>query len=372
MTAITTPPVRLVAGVAAQLVQPQTYILGAVTVANLSPFLIAVQVGSRSTWLQPFTEAMYPLAGSLSAPIGLSPTLPAGTTVTAGTAAQVTATWYEVGQEPPGSWPVSLTAQAVTAAILAGAQVTTVDKPVTLEGGTFVSDPAYNTGTMYDVTGYQSVNITVNAYKTVSAGVPVARTVFITWFTLGVITSTETFSFICSANYLTDFATRYSTSVKGTAVQISFGAISSPGNPITTVYTMSASNRPADIRGAAYFAGSGAWAQFPIGDNTDTDGRDRFSSCAVASFPSGRTLTAYPNTWDGPFQLQALCTAPAAVVNVTVGAYGIGKQRLAAGTLSNLSTTTLSSIAPRRPLYVDVQLASGSLAAGDLSFTLTQ
>jgi hypothetical protein len=402
MTAITTPPVLLTQNKAAQLVQPQTYVLGSVVIANLSPYALTVQVGARQVFQQPFTEALYSLDGALSAPIGLTPTLPAGAAVPSGTSAQAAATWYEVGQTPAGSWPVSLTAQAVTAALAGnvglvagttvgltsgtsiglvagtsvalangtsvalafGSQVTTIDYPNLLETGTYNTSGGINTGNSYNVSGYSAVivNYQASAYSS-----PVTRMVTLQWFTNGTLVATETCSFLSSTYGGNQYGGRYVTATKGTTVRIMLGSATAVLN---TSYSLTATFRPPDPH-SSYFSASDAWGQYAIGNNGDTDGRDRFSACAVYALGAGGSAIAYPNTYDGPINFQAV-NFGSATVNLSVGVLGQPNNRLVGITLVGAQGQVVSLIAPRRPIYVGVALSSGATAASDLSFTLTQ
>jgi hypothetical protein len=78
-----------------------------VVISNLSGTLMQVQVAGQTAWLEPFAAMIYNV-GSSHQNIVLTPQ--PGATVTGGT---VQATWYTEGEEPSGTWPISLTADAV-------------------------------------------------------------------------------------------------------------------------------------------------------------------------------------------------------------------------------------------------------------------
>lgn len=133
---LTSPPITVAAGTPASLATPGNSPWAAVVISNLSPFLLQIQGGvvGGAAWLEPFTANLYCVDGS-HAPIGIEPQSLGGVTPAAGAGSQVQATWYAPGEEPSGSWPVSLTAQAISAGI-AGVLSTQGQTDVLISGST--------------------------------------------------------------------------------------------------------------------------------------------------------------------------------------------------------------------------------------------
>lgn len=133
---------------------------GYVVISNLSPMLCAVEGGY---WLQPWTAQVYPVATADT--VNITPQL---TTNPGTTTGNITIDWYLAGENPPGSFPVSLTSQAITAAITSGA--ITALQPQAAMGGSPVTPagPGQETFTWPSGGPYSSVTITVsNASPTV-------------------------------------------------------------------------------------------------------------------------------------------------------------------------------------------------------------
>lgn len=83
-----------------------------VVVDNASPYTCAVNIGSPQHWLEAFTSDIYDI------PAGATVTItPTAALVGASTDATLTATFYRADETPGGTYPVSLTSQAVVAAL---------------------------------------------------------------------------------------------------------------------------------------------------------------------------------------------------------------------------------------------------------------
>lgn len=83
-----------------------------VVVDNASPYTCAVNIGSPQHWLEAFTSDSYDI------PAGASVTItPSAVLTGASTDANLTATFYRADETPGGTYPVSLTSQAVVAAL---------------------------------------------------------------------------------------------------------------------------------------------------------------------------------------------------------------------------------------------------------------
>ena len=132
---LTTGPFPLTAGEAVQLTPPASA-WSAVVITNLSPYLLAVQIGADSEWLNPWTEQAYPSPSS-HAPIVATPSVIAGAAV--GVAeSQVNATWFAEGEKVSGSYPSALAGAAVQS-VQGSATGIPVDV-TTLGGGAFNSE----------------------------------------------------------------------------------------------------------------------------------------------------------------------------------------------------------------------------------------
>lgn len=116
MAVLTSPPQAIAPGQGDQIGPPNNTPWAHVVISNLSPYLLQVTVDANVYWLNPFTEDIYG-SGTTHNPVNLTAQALAGATVPAGTSAQVQARWYGPDDQPEGNWPVSLTAQAVQAAI---------------------------------------------------------------------------------------------------------------------------------------------------------------------------------------------------------------------------------------------------------------
>jgi hypothetical protein len=110
---LTTPPQAIAVGTPVQIPYPTNTPWAGVVISNLSTLLLNVQVGGQQYWLNPFTEMLYDVSSS-HAPVVLNAQNITGVTVQ-GSSNQVQATWYADGEEPTGTWPVSLTAQELAA-----------------------------------------------------------------------------------------------------------------------------------------------------------------------------------------------------------------------------------------------------------------
>lgn len=162
---VTTPAVQLTTTQGAQLPPPQSGsgTLAAVVIANLSPYVLTLTIGPNQVYLQPWTENLYSLGTANSVPVGVSAASPPGTTVPAGSSAQVTATWYQPQEIPQGAWPVSLTANAIAAAIAAAVQAT-ITNPTAVATTNYVETAiatqtiaAAGLGAALSTTGYASI-----------------------------------------------------------------------------------------------------------------------------------------------------------------------------------------------------------------------
>jgi hypothetical protein len=105
-------PYPLTLGVTAAAPPPTSGPWGWVVLSNLSPYLLQVTAGTTQAWLSPWTESIFD-ASSVQTPVTMVPSLPAGAALLG--SAQVEATWYDPTQKPLGVWPMSLTADALSA-----------------------------------------------------------------------------------------------------------------------------------------------------------------------------------------------------------------------------------------------------------------
>lgn len=113
---LTTAPANIAPGSPVSMLTPTNQPWAQVVISNLSGYLLQVQAAGAVSWLNPYTENIYS-TGETHSPIVLAAQLPAGTTIPAGSSEQVQGTWYGPSEQPQGTWPVSLTAQAVAAAV---------------------------------------------------------------------------------------------------------------------------------------------------------------------------------------------------------------------------------------------------------------
>lgn len=93
-------------------------------VSNTSPALLQVQAAGQTSWLEPFSAMIYDV-GTGHQGVSLTPQPGNGS----GT---VQATWYVDGEEPGGTWPISLTANAITSGF---ASLGTFSQPFGTPGG---------------------------------------------------------------------------------------------------------------------------------------------------------------------------------------------------------------------------------------------
>lgn len=113
----TSPPQTIAPGTPVALDTPSNEPYAWVVVSNLSPYLLSVQAGVTGTsWLEPFTAMLYP-TGSSHAPVTVQAQKVAQSVGIPAGGSQVQATWYTAGEEPVGTWPVSLTSQAIVESI---------------------------------------------------------------------------------------------------------------------------------------------------------------------------------------------------------------------------------------------------------------
>jgi hypothetical protein len=121
---LTTPPETVTVDQPLQIPYPTNSPWESVVVSNLSGYLLEVQASGQTSWLEPFTAMLYSISGTHN-PVVVTPQLLAGSSATSAPGQQVQATWYAPGESPQGTWPVSLTSEAITAGIagagLAGA-----------------------------------------------------------------------------------------------------------------------------------------------------------------------------------------------------------------------------------------------------------
>lgn len=139
----TSPPVAITTGQPVTLNTPDNQPYGQVVISNLSPYLLQIVGGivGGTTWLEPFTAMLYQLA-STHAPVTLQAQSLMGTTASTAGGAQVQATWYNPTEQPAGQWPVSLTAQAIVAAITAQTQQVSITTGTTDGSGNATRDVA--------------------------------------------------------------------------------------------------------------------------------------------------------------------------------------------------------------------------------------
>lgn len=94
------------------------YGVAGVAIANISTYLLQVNVGAQSYYLPPFMEDFFPLEGNGQGPVCTAVQLP-GDTQTSGT---ISPTWYGRGEIRPSTrWPTAITSPASIAAETAAA-----------------------------------------------------------------------------------------------------------------------------------------------------------------------------------------------------------------------------------------------------------
>lgn len=138
-----TPTQTLTLGGQVSVRYPASGQYGNVVLSNLSPYLCQVVVSGDLFWLAPWTAQVYNLQHNTQNPVTVTPSLVPGTTVPAGAAATLTGTWYDDGEPIQGTYPLSLTANAIAAAIAGVVQTVTPASlltngtlPVTAPGAT--------------------------------------------------------------------------------------------------------------------------------------------------------------------------------------------------------------------------------------------
>jgi hypothetical protein len=295
---IASPAVALSDGLTTQLPQPQTYVLGSVVIANLSPFLLKVTYATGEKYQQPFTEQLYDLTGALSAPLTLVSTLPAGAASAVGLPAQATATWFGVDERPAGAWPLSLAAQINNAPGILTNTVVTTGAPI-------------NDGTSYDVSRFASVLFTFSAYKLTPNNTPSTATFTVTWLIGGMVLAVDTFAFLDSDRNDTYVQTsREPVSVKG--AQMTF-SISAPAHPSVVSYAAIGFAVAADPSG--YREQAGYWGRSGFGTPALALGLDGYSQATIPQVGSYSTptFTAYPNTRPGTAQI----SIPSVIQNIS-------------------------------------------------------
>lgn len=114
---VQTGPFTLAPGLQTQLASPQQQTAQTVVIDNLSGYLLSISVNGALTWMPPYTENVFAL-GSSHQPILVVPQV-SGVAPAGSIAQTLVATWYSAGEALPSAsvWPMSLTAQAITAAI---------------------------------------------------------------------------------------------------------------------------------------------------------------------------------------------------------------------------------------------------------------
>lgn len=156
-------PIVLTAGVPVQVPgEPTGQPTVAVTVANLSNFALAVQMGNDQEFIPPWTEQSYPTGSAGPFPV-LTPQLLPGAPNT-GTASVLITYWWS-GDPIPDTSPVTLVAAAVAAAIAGTVQVVTAPgQPIDVTGSVDV------TGSTVTVTVATGDTLPISGSVTVSAG----------------------------------------------------------------------------------------------------------------------------------------------------------------------------------------------------------
>jgi hypothetical protein len=330
-----------------------------------------VSVGGGQQHQQPYSEQLYQLTGSLSAPITLSPTLPLGAAATTGTAQQATATWFEAADVPTGSWPVSLTAQAVTAAIqgslsvsdgglaLSTAEAIAANTPgsvATIATGLVTNSTADVTpGVVYNVSSAAAVMFSVYAYKTNPTGAPTPRTLTITWYVNGVLASTDSCVFIdTDVNDSLAKASHYWVATRGNGVSFS---LSAPALSLTTQYALLGTSQPPSDRDA-YYSGARYWEAVGMGAaGLKLSGDDGIT---YALCPAGIvTVVGYPNTRGGSFTLvTSTPDASGNSIKITITDI-LGSLVLYSWDYSTPGRLSVSGVLPRRPVSVTYKVTAG-------------
>jgi hypothetical protein len=117
--ATSTGPYAVTLGTVLQLAPAQAsgVYFSSVQIVNSTPFLATVMVGGNQFLLQPFMADIYVVpTGGQVIPVTFSQP-PGGTTTPGVTGSFCTATWYRPADQITDSYPIALTAAAVTAAI---------------------------------------------------------------------------------------------------------------------------------------------------------------------------------------------------------------------------------------------------------------
>lgn len=115
---------------------------------NASPYTCAVNIGGPQHWLAAFTSDVYDIAPGASVDI-----TPNSALTGASTDATVTATFYRPDETPNGTYPVSLTSQAVVAALTGTVIASILGTIPVLAQQELVASGAYVSGTPINITG---------------------------------------------------------------------------------------------------------------------------------------------------------------------------------------------------------------------------
>lgn len=349
-----------------------------VVLANASPFACRVNSGGVQQWLQPWSADVYPSDGGNAAYV-----TPAFSTAIASTNAQITASWYLDTDTISGIYPVSLPAQAVTAAITntptfqlqAGASVSISGTPTVDIGGAVTVDSitAGNVTVAGSVTAYtpNDVLLTAAGETLPASSSPLTIPITVPPGIQSVVVA------LAPNGTVTGSPTVQATSAQGMGVWTDFGPLSTGVTTLLYVDVPSGQNQnlvltctasiPINVTAFIYGYPEPAAQVAPVGHFigkqsaplyvAQTDGAGNVIGTAAAPVPNGkgRSNSGVASRQFTTTTFQQLITPPAAglvriVDNIAVSAAG----QITLGVNSNSGNFALNNgpLAPFSPGYV--------------------